>query len=162
MDATTNAANPVTANLSIDELMAEIAARSGKSVKLVEVKAKPEKPAPVVVTPEDHLLNAFKRLVKTEIVWVDGTEGAEGHNEVKLSVIPAEARAEGTDEAVYFEALSVKARTTEEKIAASKRPAYTGAKRGPKAKTENAAPTDAGAAAPEGTDNAPAAAPEGN
>lgn len=128
-------ANPVSANLSTDELLAELAKRSVK-VKVIAEKAKAEKIAAPVLTAEEHLLNAFKKLVKTEIVWVDGTEGVEGHNEVKLAVIPAEARAEGTDEHALFDALSLKARTTEERLVAAKRPKYEGKKRGPKSKAE--------------------------
>ena len=135
MTVTNTAANPVAANLSTDELLAEIANRNIK-VKIIEEKAKAEKIVAPVLTAEEHLLNAFKKLVKTEIVWVDGSEGSEGHNEVKLTVIPAEARAEGSDEHALFDALSLKARTTEERLVAAKRPKYEGKKRGPKSKAE--------------------------
>lgn len=139
MNATTaTAVNPILAALSDEEI---IAAAASRHLKIIPAKAKVEKVAPAPKTDEELLAEALGLIVKVEVVWVDGTEGTEGHHEGKLVVIPASERTEG-DAKVAFDALSLKARTTLEKIAASKRPAYTGAKRGPKAKTEGTdAPT---------------------
>jgi len=151
--------NPILASLSDAEIIALAAQRH---LKITAPKAKVEKVVPVPKTDAELLIEALGLIVKAEVVWVptvdyveasegvEGVEYVEGHNKAVISVVPASERAEGTDAHVAFEALSLKARTTLEKIAASKRPAYTGAKRGPKAKTE-------GTDAPASTDETPKA-----
>lgn len=155
MNATTATAeiNPILASISDAELLALAASRN---LNIKAPKAKVEKVVPVPKTDAELLVEALGLIVKAEVVWiptveaveasegVEAVERVEGHNVAVLTVVPASERAEGTDAHVAFEALSLKARTTLEKIAASKRPAYTGAKRGPKAKTENAAPDASG------------------
>lgn len=159
MNATTATAavNPILAALTDEEI---IAAASSRNLKIIPAKAKVEKVAPVQKTDEELLVEALGLIVKVEVVFVpaveaveasegvEAVEAVEAHHKAVLSVIPASERTEG-DAKVAFDALSLKARTTLEKIAASKRPAYTGAKRGPKAKTE-------GTDAPKG-DETPAA-----
>lgn len=159
MNATTaTAVNPILAALTDEEI---IAAAASRHLKIIPAKAKVEKVAPTPKTDEELLVEALGLIVKVEVVFVpaveasEGVEAVEAHHKAVLSVIPASERTEG-DAKVAFDALSLKARTTLEKISASKRPAYTGAKRGPKAKPEG---TDAPATtndAPKG-DETPAA-----
>lgn len=125
MENTTTTENPIIANLSTEDLVKALENRNLKvAVKPVTVK---EKAVVVELTPEQHLLAALEKIVGV----VDG----------KIEVIPAEDRPEGTDAHTYFDNLSLKARTTAEKIAAAKRPKYEGAKRGPKGKNETAPET---------------------
>jgi hypothetical protein len=148
MEATTTTVNPVIAALSTEELAAALAARG------VEVKAKKtpkEKVEKVEKTDEELLLEAVTLLVKV------GEDG-------KLYVIPVADRAEGTEAATVFAALSLKSRTTLAKIEDAKKPPVEGKKRGPKSKAEKeaaalaaaAASNPDGAKAPEGEQNAAA------
>lgn len=136
----TTTENPIIANLSTEDLVKALESRNLKvAVKPVTVK---ETAVVVELTPEQHLLAALEKIV----VVVDG----------KIEVIPAVDRPEGTDAHTYFDNLSLKARTTAEKIAAAKRPKYDGAKRGPKPKTtDNAPATDSQPEAQQGGDNQP-------
>lgn len=144
MENTTTTENPIIANLSTEDLVKALESRNLKvAVKPVTVK---EKAVVVELTPEQHLLAALEKIV----VVVDG----------KIEVIPAEDRPEGTDAHTYFDNLSLKARTTAEKIAAAKRPKYEGAKRGPKGKNETAPETQNGDSQPE-SGNTPETQPEG-
>lgn len=136
MQTTTTTATSILDGLSTEDLNAALAAR-GLTVK--PVKAKAEKVEKVEKTAEQVLLEAVGQIV---------TVGEDG----KLAVIPAADRT--PDAVVIFDALSLKSRTSLEKIEASKRPAYTGAKRGPKSKAEKDAAAAAAAAG-----SAPADAP---
>ena len=124
--ANTTSVNPVIDTLSTEDLQKALEAR-GLTVKAPKAKAeKTEKPEK---TDEEILVDALAHVVTV----VDG----------KLVVSDA-VKVEKSDAATLFEALSLKARTATEKIEKAKRPAYTGAKRGPKAK--NAAPEQTPAA----------------
>ena len=118
----TAAVNPVAETLSTEELQKALEAR-GLTVKAP--KAKAEKTEKTEKTDAEILVDALAHVVTV----VDG----------KLVVSDA-VKVEKSDAATLFEALSLKARTTTEKIEKAKRPAYTGAKRGPKAKSDAAAP----------------------
>ena len=119
--ANASTANPILDSLSTDELLAQLAARD---VKVVVKTPKAEKEPKVEKTPEELLIEAVGQIV----VVVDG----------KLAVVPASDRAEKTDAGILFDALSLKARTTLEKIADAKKPPVKGEKRGPKSKEEKA------------------------
>ena len=132
-DTNVTTENPIIANLSTEDLVKALEGRNLKvAIKPVVVK---EKAVVVELTPEQHLLAALEKIVEV----VDG----------KIAVIKVEDRAEGTEAHTYFDNLSLKARTTAEKIAAAKRPKYEGAKRGPKGKNETA-PETAPETQPEG------------
>jgi hypothetical protein len=120
--ANTTTVNPVAEALSTEELQMALEAR-GLTVKAP--KAKAEK----VATPEKSDAEILVDALAHVVTVVDG----------KLVVSDA-VKVEKSDAATLFEALSLKARTTTEKIEKAKRPAYTGAKRGPKAKSDAAAP----------------------
>ena len=139
-----NTANASTANLILDALSTEdiashLAARGLAVTPLKAPKAKVEK---VEKTPEELLIEAVSLVV---------TVGEDG----KLVVVPATAREAKTDAGIVFEALSLKSRTTLEKIADAKKPPVEGKKRGPKSKEEKARLAAAAAANPDGS--APAA-----
>ena len=112
--------NPVLDSLTTEEI-AKLAEARGLHVKAPKVKA--EKIEKAEKTDEEMFLEAVAHIATVE----DG----------KIVVIHADSRKEGTA-ATVFEALSMKSRTTLEKIAKASKPAYTGAKRGPKAKSEQA------------------------
>lgn len=134
MDTNTTTANPILDSLSTEEIAATLAARG---LTIAPVKAPKVKVEKVEKTPEELLIEAVGQIV---------TVGEDG----KLAVIPAADRTE--DAKVIFEALSLKSRTTLEKIADAKKPPVSGAKRGPKSKAEKEA---AAASNPDGS--APAA-----
>ena len=132
MNTQNTPANPILDSLSTEDIAAALAARG---LSIAPVKAPKVKVEKVEKTPEELLLEAVSQVV---IVGEDG----------KLAVVPADKLTE--DGKVIFEALSLKSRTTIEKIEASKKPPVEGKKRGPKSKAEK----DALAAAAAG--NAPA------
>ena len=132
---TQTTANPILDSLSTEDIAAALAARG---LAIAPVKAPKVKVEKVEKTPEELLIEAVSQVV----VVVDG----------KLAVVPASAREEKTDAGIIFEALSLKSRTTLEKIADAKKPPVSGAKRGPKSKAEKDALAAAAAAG-----NAPAA-----
>lgn len=132
---TQTTANPILDSLSTEDIAAALAARG---LAIAPVKAPKVKAEKVEKTPEELLIEAVGQIV---------TVGEDG----KLAVIPAADRTE--DAKVIFEALSLKSRTTLEKIADAKKPPVSGAKRGPKSKAEK----DALAAAAAAAGNAPAA-----
>jgi hypothetical protein len=134
MDTNTTTANPILDSLSTEDIAAALAARG---LAIAPVKAPKVKVEKVEKTPEELLIEAVGQIV---------TVGEDG----KLAVIPAADRTE--DAKVIFEALSLKSRTTLEKIADAKKPPVSGAKRGPKSKAEKDALAAAAAAG-----NAPAA-----
>lgn len=136
MNTQTTTANPILDSLSTEDIAAALAARG---LSIAPVKAPKVKVEKVEKTPEELLLEAVSQVV---IVGEDG----------KLAVVPASAREEKTDAGIIFEALSLKSRTTIEKIEASKKPPVDGKKRGPKSKAEK----DALAAAAAAAGNAPA------
>lgn len=138
MDTNTTTANPILDSLSTEDIAAALAARG---LAIAPVKAPKVKVEKVEKTPEELLIEAVGQIV---------TVGEDG----KLAVIPAADRTE--DAKVIFEALSLKSRTTLEKIADAKKPPVSGAKRGPKSKAEKEAAAAAAAASnPDGS--APAA-----
>lgn len=136
MDTNTTTANPVLDSLSTEDIAAALAARG---LTIAPVKAPKVKVEKVEKTPEELLIEAVGQIVTVE----DG----------KLVVVPAADRTE--DGEVIFEALSLKSRTTIEKIEASKKPPVEGKKRGPKSKAEKDALAAAAASNPDGS--APAA-----
>jgi hypothetical protein len=95
------------------------AALAANGLKVVPVKAKAVKEAAPVRTPEEILLEAANTVLRVN---------DEGH----LEVIPVEERTIGSREAIMFDSLSLKARTTLERIAQANRPPVTGARRGRK------------------------------
>lgn len=121
MNTQNTPANPILDSLSTEDIAAALAARG---LAIAPVKAPKVKVEKVEKTPEELLIEAVGQIV----VVVDG----------KLAVVPASDRAEKTDAGIIFDALSLKARTTLEKIEDAKRPPVTGAKRGPKSKEEKA------------------------
>ena len=134
MDTNTTTANPILDSLSTEDIAA-------RGLAIAPVKAPKVKVEKVEKTPEELLIEAVGQIV---------TVGEDG----KLAVIPAADRTE--DAKVIFEALSLKSRTTLEKIADAKKPPVSGAKRGPKSKAEKEAAAAAAAASnPDGS--APAA-----
>lgn len=133
MNTQTTTANPILDSLSTEDIAAALAARG---LSIAPVKAPKVKVEKVEKTPEELLLEAVSQVV---IVGEDG----------KLAVVPADKLTE--DGKVIFEALSLKSRTTIEKIEASKKPPVEGKKRGPKSKAEKDALAAAAAAG-----NAPA------
>ena len=128
MDTKTTTTNPVLDSLSTEDIAAALAARG---LAIAPVKAPKVKVEKVEKTPEELLIEAVGQIVKVE----DG----------KLVVIPVADRTE--DGKVIFEALSLKSRTTLEKIADAKKPPVEGKKRGPKSKAEKEAAALAAAAA---------------
>lgn len=124
MTQTTTESNPVIEALSTEALQKALEAR-GLIVKPAKVKV--EKAEKVEKTDEEILLEGLSNVVTV----VNGV----------IVVIPVTERAEGSEPAALFEALALKSRTTLDKIEKAKRPAYTGAKRGPKAKTDDAPQT---------------------
>lgn len=120
MDTNTTTANPVLDSLSTEDIAKALAARG---LAVAPVKAPKVKVEKVEKTPEELLIEAVGQIVTVE----DG----------KLVVVPADKRTE--DGKVIFEALSLKSRTTLEKIADAKKPPVEGKKRGPKSKAEKAA-----------------------
>lgn len=137
MNTQTTTANPVLDSLSTEDIAAALAARG---LTIAPVKAPKVKVEKVEKTPEELLIEAVGQIV----VVVDG----------KLAVVPVADRTE--DGKVIFEALSLKSRTTLEKIADAKKPPVEGKKRGPKSKAEKDALAAAAAASnPDGS--APAA-----
>jgi hypothetical protein len=140
MDTNTTTANPILDSLSTEDIAAALAARG---LAIAPVKAPKVKVEKVEKTPEELLIEAVGQIV---------TVGEDG----KLAVIPAADRTE--DAKAIFEALSLKSRTTLEKIADAKKPPVSGAKRGPKSKAEKEAAAAALAAAASNPDgSAPAA-----
>ncbi len=129
MDTNTTTANPILDSLSTEDIAAALAARG---LAIAPVKAPKVKVEKVKKTPEELLIEAVGQIV---------TVGEDG----KLAVIPAADRTE--DAKVIFKALSLKSRTTLEKIADAKKPPVSGAKRGPKSKAEKEAAALAAAAA---------------
>lgn len=141
MDTKTTTTNPVLDSLSTEDIAAALAARG---LAIAPVKAPKVKVEKVEKTPEELLIEAVGQIVKVE----DG----------KLVVIPVADRTE--DGKVIFEALSLKSRTTLEKIADAKKPPVEGKKRGPKSKAEKEAAALAAAAA--SNPDAPAASGDQN
>lgn len=137
MNTKTTTANPILDSLSTEDIAAALAARG---LAIAPVKAPKVKVEKVEKTPEELLIEAVGQIV---------TVGEDG----KLAVIPAADRTE--DAKVIFEALSLKSRTTLEKIADAKKPPVEGKKRGPKSKAEKEAAAAAAASNPDGS--APAA-----
>lgn len=117
MNAQTPTANPILDSLSTEDIAAALAARGLAIAPAKVVKVKVEK---VEKTPEELLLEAVSQVVVVE----DG----------KLVVVPAADRT--PDAVVIFEALSLKSRTTLEKVAEGKKPPVEGKRRGPKSKAE--------------------------
>lgn len=130
MNTQTTTANPILDTLSTEDIAAALAARG---LSIAPVKAPKVKVEKVEKTPEELLLEAVSQVV---IVGEDG----------KLAVVPADKLTE--DGKVIFEALSLKSRTTIEKIEASKKPPVEGKKRGPKSKAEKDALAAAAGNAP--------------
>lgn len=130
MNTQTTTANPILDSLSTEDIAAALAARG---LSIAPVKAPKVKVEKVEKTPEELLLEAVSQVV---IVGEDG----------KLAVVPADKLTE--DGKVIFEALSLKSRTTIEKIEASKKPPVEGKKRGPKSKAEKDALAAAAGNAP--------------
>lgn len=140
MDTNTTTANPILDSLSTEEIAAALAARG---LSIAPVKAPKVKVEKVEKTPEELLIEAVGQIVTVE----DG----------KLAVIPAADRTE--DAKAIFEALSLKSRTTLEKIANAKKPPVSGAKRGPKSKAEKEAAAAAAALAAAAASNPDGSAP---
>lgn len=148
MNDATATSNPMIAEMSVEALMAEIAARGVKVAPVVEKAAKPAK---VELTEAEVLVKIAEAVAAVIPVQVEGEAPVVvDHDLIELRTV-----------------LVAKWRTTTAKQEAAKRPAPTGKKRGRKSEAEKKAEADAAALAanggtptPEGTEPAPEQAPE--